>query len=449
MKHTRNIAMFIVILTLLAGCMPGSGTPDAGETPVPLQTQQLPSPSTPDAGTTPVQSQAQRVVSPDVPDDDRQSLVAGNSAFAFDLYHALQTEADNLFFSPYSISTALAMTYAGAREETARQMADTLHFDLPQERLHPAFNALDLAVTPDAESAEDFRLNVANSLWGQQDYAFLPEFLDLLAENYGAGMRLVDFEHAAEPSRQTINEWVSEQTEDRIKDLIPRGEITPDTRLVLANAIYFDAKWLYPFEQALTRDGTFNLLDGGQVSTPMMGASDPMDLSYAQGAGYQAVDLPYMGNRASMTIIVPDSGNFADFEAALDAGQVDAILASLEPRSVALTLPKFSYKSNFSMKKTLQDMGMPDAVTCGVADFSGMDGVRQNLCITGVFHKAFVAVDEAGTEAAAATAVVMGIESAPMVDVSLVVDRPFIFMIRDTGTGSILFLGRVLSPVSE
>ena len=446
MKHLTRIQNFGVLVVtlalLLAGCASPS-TPDA--------TQEVPSPSAPDAGVTPVQSQAQRVSSPDVPGDDLQSLVAGNNAFAFDLYHALQAEADNLFFSPYSVSTALAMTYAGARGETARQMADTLHFTLSQDRLHSAFNALDLQIAPDGEDEDagaeekDFTLNVANSLWGQQDYAFLPEFIDLLAENYGAGMRLVNFADS-EPTRKTINDWVSEQTEDRIKDLIPQGAITSYTRLVLANAIYFDASWLHPFDEALTREGTFNLLDGGQVSVPMMAASEPMGLLYARGTGYQAVDLPYVGDRASMTIIVPDSGNFADFEAALNADQVEAILTSLERKSVALTLPKFSYELNVSMKDTLEDMGMPDAVTCGIADFSGMDGARE-LCITGVFHKAFVAVDEAGTEAAAATAVVMGRTSMPMIDVELTVDRPFIYLIRDTETGSILFLGRVLAPV--
>ena len=410
--------------------------------------------SVPDVEVGLAQSQAQRVSLPNVPDTDLQSLVAGNNAFAFDLYHALQAEADNLFFSPYSVSTALAMTYAGARGETARQMADTLHFTLSQDRLHSAFNALDLQIAPDGEDEgedagaeeKDFTLNVANSLWGQQDYAFLPEFLDLLAENYGAGLRLVDFARAPEPARRTINDWVSEQTKDRINDLIPGGGITGDTRLVLANAIYFDASWLHPFNEALTREGTFNLLDGGQVSAPMMAASEPMDLLYARGTGYQAVDLPYVGDRASMTIIVPDSGNFADFEAALSADQVETIVASLERKSVALTLPKFSYELNVSMKDTLEDMGMPDAVTCGVADFSGMDGARE-LCITGVFHKAFVAVDEAGTEAAAATAVVMGRTSMPMIDVELAVDRSFIYLIRDTETGSILFLGRMLAPV--
>jgi serpin B len=250
----------IVLALMLAGCIQSPGVPDVEV----------------ELG----QSQAQRVSSPDVPDADLQALITGNNVFAFDLYHTLQAEADNLFFSPYSISTALAMTYAGARGETERQMADTLHFTLPQKRLHPAFNALSLAVAPDdgdggTEAEKEFTLNVVNSLWGHKDYPFLPEFLDLLAENYGAGLRLVDFVHAYEPARLAINDWVSEQTEDKINDLIPEGAITDLTRLVLANAIYFDASWLHPFDEALTRDGAFNLLDGGQVSVPMMSLSEP------------------------------------------------------------------------------------------------------------------------------------------------------------------------------
>lgn len=214
---------------------------------------------------------------------------------------------------------------------------------------------------------------------------------------------------------------------------------------MLANAIYFDAKWIHPFDTARTRDEVFNLLDGEQVSVPMMSMSDPADLLYAQGSGYQAVELPYRGGRAAMTIIVPDSGSFVDLESALSADQIDTILASMEYASVALTLPKFSYEQSISMARALADMGMPDAMDPKLADLSGMDGT-QDLYITDVFHKAFVAVDEAGTEAAAATAVIVGIESAPVIDVEFTVDRPFVFLIRDIETNSILFLGRVLNP---
>jgi serpin B len=388
-----------------------------------------------------VQSKVQRETAPNVVPADLDELVAGNSAFAFDLYQALREEDGNLFYSPYSISVALAMTYAGARNETERQMAETLHYTLAQDRLHPAFNALDLELA--GRGGDDFKLHIANALWGQTGYSFLAEFLDALAENYGAGLRLLDFESAPEPSRETINDWVSEQTEDRIQDLIPQGGITRDTRLVLANAIYFDADWMYPFAESRTHDATFHTLDGGQVTVPMMAMTESPTLAYAQGERYQAVELPYKGGEMSMVILVPDAGQFGAFGTALDAGLVEAILDSLEPKQVALTMPKFNYDSDFKLAETLAEMGMPDAF--GPADFSGMDGTR-NLFIGDVFHKAFVSVDEAGTEAAAATAVVMQKLAMPMFDVELIVDRPFVFMIRDVETGTVLFVGRVLNP---
>ncbi|MDY6912521.1 MAG: serpin family protein, partial [Chloroflexota bacterium] len=338
-------------------------------------------------------------------------------------------------------------------ENTAQQMAETLHFILSQDQLHPAFNALDLQLVSQnsgatTEDGKDFTLNIANSLWGQHDYAFLPEFLDLLAANYGAGLRLVDFVSAPDPSRIAINDWVSEQTEDKIKDLIPEGAITDLTRLVLANAIYFYADWLHPFNANSTHDAAFHLPDGSEVTVPMMSMSDPANLPYASGTGYQAVELPYLGGESAMTIIVPDSGTFADFESALSADLINEIISSLEQKSVDLRLPKFSYESDFSLAQTLAEMGMPDAISPGVADFSGMDGTKF-LYISDVFHKAFVAVDEKGTEAAAATAVIVGSTSISMVDVRLTIDRPFIFLIRDIDTGTILFMGRVLNPAGS
>ena len=375
-------------------------------------------------------------------------LVAGNNAFAFDLYQELQSEKGNLFFSPYSISTALAMTYAGARGDTQQQMADTLHFTLLQNKFHPAFNALDLQLTSQEEGGKsdektDFTLRIANSLWGQRDYEFLEEFLDVLAGNYGAGMRLVDFVTASEPARIAINDWVSDQTEEKIKDLIPQGAIDSMTRLVLANAIYFYADWLYPFDANSTHDGAFTLLDGEEVTVSMM--SQLKNYQYAQGDNYQAVELPYVGNTAAMTIIVPDFGEFSSFESGFTDNQIEEIIANLERKQVRLSLPKFTYESDFSLAKTLKEMGMPKAFSMD-ADFSGMDGT-QNLFVSDVFHKAFVAVDEEGTEAAAATAVIISLTAVPIVDVELTIDRPFIYLIRDTDTGSILFMGRVLNPV--
>jgi serpin B len=393
-------------------------------------------------------SENQRIASPQVSPSDFNSLVDGNTAFAFDLYQALRGEQGNLFYSPYSISLALAMTYAGARGETEQQMADTLHFTLPQDSLHPAFNSLDQQLASRGEGAQGkdekgFRLNIVNAIWGQQDYTFLPQFLDVLAENYGAGLRLLDFINKPEESRVTINNWVSDQTEGKIKDLIPQGVIDDLTRLVLTNAIYFNAAWLNPFNEKLTQDGIFHLLDGSEVTVPMMRQTE--SFGYAEGEGYQAVELPYSGN-LSMVILLPESGQFDSFEQSLDANYVDAILKDLEDKQVALTMPKFEFESEFSLVDTLSEMGMPIAFSGG-ADFSGMTG-NNDLCIGDVLHKAFVSVDEAGTEAAAATAVVMKLTAAPAEPVEVTVDRPFIFLIRDIETNSIIFVGRVMNPGS-
>ena len=394
-----------------------------------------------------IQSEKQRETSPDVDDTDLTMLVNGNSAFAFDLYQVLRDGDDNLFYSPYSISLALAMTYAGAHSETAQQMADTLHFALSQDGLHPAFNSQDLALGQRGQGAkgkdgQGFRLNIVNAIWGQKDYQFLASFLDLLAENYGAGLRVLDFINAPEESRITINNWVSDQTEGRIEDLIPQGLINALTRLVLTNAIYFNAAWQYPFSEDAIKDGPFYLLDGGEVTVPMMRQTE--SFSYAEGEGYQAVELPYDGSELSMLLLLPRTGQFQAFQDSLNTEQVDAIVSNLAQRPVVLTMPKFEFESDFSLKEALAGIGMPVAFS-GSADFSGMTGNR-DLFIADVVHKAFVSVDEAGTEAAAATAVVMELTAVPGMPVEVTVDRPFVFLIRDIETSAILFVGRVVNP---
>jgi serpin B len=421
----KLIAMLVIVLLLpLIACI----QPTAGEL---------------------LKSDKERITSPDVSPSEQALLVEGNSAFAFELYQALREQEGNLFYSPHSISVALAMTYAGARGETAQQMADTLNFILEQERLHPAFNWLDAELASRGEGAqgkddEGFRLNIVNAIWGQKDYEFLSDFLDVLAENYGAGLRILDFINETEESRLIINDWVSDQTQQRIRDLIPPGIITSVTRLVLTNAIYFNAAWEYPFDEDMTGDGPFYLLDGGQVTVPMMEQTE--SFGYTEGEGYQAVELPYDGGELSMVILLPDAGNFEAFEEGLQAQQVCDIISSLQPAGVALTLPQFEFESEFNLNNTLKDMGMPDAFS-GAADFSGMTGTR-DLYIRAVLHKAFVSLDEAGTEAAAATAVIME-EEAPEPLVELTIDRPFIFLIRDIETGAIIFVGRVLNPVPD
>jgi serpin B len=380
---------------------------------------------------------------------DMAALVDGNNAFAFDLYRALKEAQGNLFYSPYSISQALAMTYAGARDTTEKEMAGTLHFTLPQDRLHPAFNSLDQQLKARGQGAKGkdgkgFRLNIVNAIWGQVGYSFLADYLDLLAQNYGAGLRTLDFRSAPESSRQIINKWVEDQTEQRIRDLIPIGGIDPLTRLVLTNAIYFNAAWANVFEKDLTQPSPFQLLDGSNVDVPMMRQTER--LGYAAGEGYQAVSLPYDGRELEMVVLLPDKGKFAEFEGSLDAGRAGSIIKNIVPTQVAFSLPRFKYESEFSLGGVLADMGMPTAFSDQQADFSGMTGDR-DLSISRVIHKAFVGVDEAGTEAAAATAVIMRATAMPAMPLQVTVDRPFIFLIRDIQTGSIIFVGRVVNPL--
>lgn len=392
------------------------------------------------------QSSVRRDTKPSIPESDVQTLVDGNNAFALDLYRTLRAEDGNLILSPYSISLALAMTYAGARGETESQMADVLHFSLGQNS-HPAFNALDLGLTQRGKGSdkdqEPMKLRIANAVWVEQTETFLPDFLDTLALNYGAGVRLSDFINSFEPARKEINAWVEDQTEDRIKDLIPEGSLNTDTRMVLVNAIYFKADWLQQFEHESTYDADFHLLDGSTVQVPTM-HNDPF-IPYAEGDGWQAVELPYAGDTAAMTILLPAEGNFEQFDSTLDSAKFDSILAAMQPASVGLSLPKFSFTRDFGLAGTLSGLGMTDAFTPGLADFSGMNG-KDDLFISDVIHKAFVAVDEEGTEAAAATAVIMETASAAFPDVTFTTDRPFIFIIRDTVSGQILFIGRVVNP---
>jgi serpin B len=434
MKYSLIISI-ILIAVLLIGSSSYACQPPLVQTPVEKPGE-----------TPPVTSQS-----------DLEALVAGNNTFAFDAYQMLKDNG-NIFYSPYSISLALAMTYAGARDSTEQQMADTLHYNLPQELLHPSFNSLNTELSQRGQGAQDttgqgFKLNIVNAIWGQRDYVFLQSFLDTLAENYGAEIRLLDFMNAPESSRITINDWVSNQTEGKISDLIPQGTINTLTRLVLTNAIYFNTAWQNTFSKDLTYDGIFHLLNGNEVTVPMMHQTE--QFTYTKGSDYVAVELPYDGNQISMLILLPQTGKFTEFEESLDAAKVDDILQNLKPRRVGLTMPKFEFNSSFNLNETLSKLGMPLAFTptppSGIcskdyADFSGMDG-RCDLYISNVIHKAFVSVDESGTEAAAATAVVMVTSSAPIGEiVSLVIDRPLIFLIRDIQTGTILFIGRVMNP---
>lgn len=392
------------------------------------------------------ESNRAREKNPAVGKADIDSLVDGNNAFGLDLYQSLRSEDGNLILSPFSISLALAMTYSGAKGETEAQMAEVLNFPA-QSQTHPAFNALDLMLEETDiildKDQEPMQLDIANAVFAEQTFAFLPDFLDTLSVNYGAGVRLMDFANNPDPSRKEINQWVSDETKDKINDLLPENAVTTSTKMVLVNAIYFKADWLSPFDANDTYDGTFTLLDGSEVTVPMMGQR--MGIPYYVGNGYAAAELPYAGESAVMTVLVPDAGRFEEVESQLNGAMFKEMLANLAPADVTLRMPKFEYESSFMLSDTLASMGMPLAFDENRADFSGMTD-QQALYIGNVIHKAFVAVDEEGTEAAAATAVIMEGASAVMPENELYIDRPFIYFIRDVESGQILFIGRVLNP---
>ena len=379
-------------------------------------------------------------VNPDV-----ATVVKGGNEFAFDLYAKLKDQPGNLFFSPYSISTALAMTYAGARGRTAEQMATTLHFTLAQEKLHAAF--ADLINRLNAAGKEgSFQLVVSNALWGQKGYKFLDGFLKLIKESYGGGLQEVDFEGAAEAARKTINDWVAGQTQGKIRDLIPPDALTTLTRLVLTNAIYFKGAWVEQFQKAATKEEPFTVTQDRVVNKPMMHLTK--QFGYAEDETTQVLQMRYVGGRILMVVLLPKKVNgLAELEKTLTAQRLEKLLAAMKDKEVNVTFPRFKTTSEFELAEVLPKMGMVDAFGGGEgADFSGMTGNRE-LSISNVIHKAFVDVNEEGTEAAAATAVILGRGAAPPQEIiPFRADHPFLFLIRDDTSGSVLFVGRVVNP---
>jgi serine protease inhibitor len=374
------------------------------------------------------------------------------TAFSADLYRAAAAAAPgaNLVCSPYSVAVALAMTRSGARGRTADEVDRVLHS--PSDgRLNPALNALTQRVSSFAGpvargdgSRTELLLDVANSLWGQRGTQWQPAFLDALARYYGAGMRQVNYldEQDREQARLSINHWTASQTHSRIKDLLPAGVLDELSRLVLVNAVYLKAGWLLPFEQRSTNVGTFTTAAGRSMRVPMMSGAE--ERGFQTGDGWQAVELPYQGGKLAMAVIVPEADRFDQVERELDGPALARLLTGFQPAGVALTLPCWTFRTRVTLNQVLSDLGMPTAF--GVeADFSPMTATER-LSIAAVLHQAFVAVDENGTEAAAATAVVMRAVSAIYRPTTLVVDRPFLFVIHDVGTGAPLFVGRVTDP---
>lgn len=379
-----------------------------------------------------------------------KAAVQGNNAFALELYAKLkgdenvERQGGNIFFSPYSISTALAMTYAGARGETEKQMAETLHFSLGQERLHSALGALEKRLNAGGKR-RTYQLAVANALWGQKGYGFREEFLRLVKDSYGAGLNEVNFANDAEKARRVINKWVADKTREKIKDLIKPGVLDSLTRLVLTNAIYFKGDWARKFKEENTGDAPFYVTKKQTQEVPMMYQKGRFN--YVEEDGVLILELPYKGEDLSMVVLLPKVDGLAELEESLTAKQLEEWLGRLHRCEVAVYLPKFKMTSEFSLAKILAGMGMGDAFSLPPADFSGMTG-EKDLFISHVLHKAFVEVNEEGTEAAAATAVPMTLGS-PMPVPVFRADHPFVFIIRDNRTGGILFMGRVMNPQPE
>lgn len=396
------------------------------------------------AGASFLKSKLARDSAPSVSAEDATTLAKGNRAFAFDLYRELSKPNENLFFSPFSVSVAVAMVYPGARGETETQIAKALHFDLPEPTLHTNFNGvlqkLDgrSAELPKDSTGTGFKLALVNQAWGQQGYPFLGSYLDVLAQNYGAGLYTVDFAES-EPTRQLINQWVEDNTETRIKELLPPDSLSSDTRLVLTNAIYFKASWLEKFDAKDTTSAVFHGPDGDR-NVAMMHKG--LETSYSEGTNYEAVELPYISPDVRMLLILPAS--IDALPATLDEGFFQTVRGSLSPHEVTLALPKFEFESTNKLKTPLVELGMPLAFTPS-ADFSDIAGGGEPLFIDEVYHKAFVAVDELGTEAAAATALV-GRTVSLKPSATITFDRPFVFAIFDEPTGQILFFGQVVAP---
>lgn len=422
MHHVGTLRLFVAcglaLCTATAGCGGGTSKPAPGA----------------------VTSTKTRITAPVVAPEDALQLAADNRAFAVDLHGALRGQPGNLVYAPASVSIALAMLYGGAAGTTASEIKQALHFNLPPDRLHPAFNALDLALTAPPADGTAFRLSLVNAAWGERGETFLPTYLDLLAENYGAGPRLVDFTTAPETARLQINQWVADNTTQLIKELIPKGVIDSLTVLVLTNAVYFKADWATPFNPK-SADGVFHAA-AGDVSVPMM--RGPETIPLWTGAGFKAASLAYVGGTTSMVVVVPDAGTFDSFEQGLTGDALGAVLDGEKAATAgALTLPRFKFNTKIDLKIALKALGMIAAFDESLADLSQINGI-QDLYVSAALHQATIAVDEQGTEASAATAIVVARRSAAQN--ALVVDRPFLFVIRDNATGAILFQGRVVDP---
>ncbi len=390
---------------------------------------------------------ATRPVENPVTETGFQDLREGNTDFAFELFGRLCQEAgeDNVMFSPFCISSALGMAWAGARGGTEAGMAQALGFGDSQSAVHNGFNRLfGLIEREGIEPGEDaITLNIANALWVDGNYPLLDDYTNLVSEQYGAEARNMDFAGDPDAQRVVINDWVEDRTMERITDLLGPGSVTTATRVVLTSAVYFQGNWRLQFNPELTRDGSFTTLAGDEVTVPFM--SRTMDIPFYRGNGFRALAMQYSDLQSRMVILFPD-GDFNQFQQDIDRAMLEEVVEGLGVREVAVVMPPFEFTTDYSLSPVLADMGMADAFDPSRADFSGFTGER-DLYITAVVHKAFVKVDETGTEAAAATGVIMATTAMPSDPPELfLLDRPFVFLIIDDRSDTVLFMGRVTDP---
>lgn len=398
----------------------------------------------------PINDDGQSASQPGIPQEEAAVEVSGvvesGNRFSLDLYQQLRSEDGNLFFSPTSIVVALAMTWAGAEADTETEMAETLHFVMPEDQAHQQMQALISSWTAAADEDQGYQLNVANRLWGQANRGFLESFVNLTRDQYAAELARLDFRQSEE-ARHTINQWVEQQTGGRIVDLIPEGVIDAATVLVLTNAVYFKGTWAIPFKKEFTREGEFHLTPSETALVPLMNGTGRY--GYGEFGDLKVLELLYGKGDLSMVVLLPDEiDGMADLEARMTLENMQHWTANLARQQVKVTLPRFKTTSEFQLNETLESMGMGSAFDARQADFSGMTGSR-DLFIAAVVHKAFVDVNEEGTEAAAATGVVMGRSAVPRKPPEFRADHPFVFLIRDNRNGAILFMGRVVNPLDS
>lgn len=449
-REVLELAQAATACGLLAGC---SATRPAQPDSTPARSSDTDSPAP-----SPIRSTGTPA---DISSSPVRRLTFGNAVFGVNLLQSVSGDAGNRLFSPYSIAIALAMTYAGARGETRRQMASTLHYPYDGSELHRTVQELHerLATmeagestptptsTPDDEQRDiPLQLIDANALWGQEGFPWRQAYRSLVERYYSAGLHQLDFAENPDAARRTINRWVSTVTRENITDLLPRGSISRATRLVLTNAVYFQAIWDHPFMLSNTESKPFTALDGSQTDIPMM-TNDSRKFPYAEVAGHQLIELPYREDTYGMVIVLPPEGEYLSFESSLTAARLWYWLEELESRAGAITIPKFRFESQFQLSKALAKLGMPRAFDPSTADLSGMaeEGAGDALYIDEVHHKTFISVDEKGTEAAAATGIVIPVSGVVGEEpFEMTVDRPFLFLIRERRTGAVLFLGRMV-----